>query len=318
MVFLTSLKKVLVEEKAYLEELSADFVPDYRQQVMQSFVDSPLMPRGSMNLLLMAEGVSDSEILNNIAMSAYDCFVSIYLEQVSAYAAQSVNELGVEVTSEMLNSFNSLDQMDHLINIFTKARTEDPVLEWFISDGAPVLSFVRKRLKINSISNLSALIRHLEYYCSLFKTVEDELESYSFIVDIPERIVTEFEELELLQDVKVAEPIKEEFTYELDPSNFIEAWFSKENQLINWEHIFLSINDFTFQNDINKYRDHCVEYKPTAQEIEKKQNIFTKSLLSDDEIDSWSENIKIEITFEEKGRRNTDGHADNTSPCAAA
>ena len=133
---MTSLKDFLAEERASLKELSTGFAPEYREQVMRSFIESPLLPGGSFNLLLLAEGAPTAELLQNLALAAYDRFVSSYLEQVAAYADQTVAELAGGERQALSGRFTGPEQLDRLLELFAGARLDDPVLEWFVNEGA--------------------------------------------------------------------------------------------------------------------------------------------------------------------------------------
>jgi len=187
--------------------LEKDFAPEYHPEAMKSSLESSLLPDGSFNLLLLGEGATTNELLHNLALVAYDRFVAGYLEQVGAYAALTVEELsGVKVPVFSGQDLGP-EQLEKMLALFTSARSDDPVLEWVVNEGATVLSSVRERLSVEDVDGLSALIRQLEYYSVFFVSPTDEVESYSYLVDILERMIPDLTELELLSEIKKKEVV---------------------------------------------------------------------------------------------------------------
>lgn len=204
---MSSVKDFLTKESASLRELSGNFAPEYHPEAMKSSLESSLLPDGSFNLLLLGEGATTNELLHNLALVAYDRFVAGYLEQVGAYAALTVEELsGVKVPVFSGQDLGP-EQLEKMLALFTSARSDDPVLEWVVNEGATVLSSVRERLSVEDVDGLSALIRQLEYYSVFFVSPTDEVESYSYLVDILERMIPDLTELELLSEIKKKEVV---------------------------------------------------------------------------------------------------------------
>lgn len=311
---MASLKDFLIEERASLQQLSTDFAPDYREQVMESFMESPLLPGGSFNLLLLAEGTPAKELLQNLASAAYDRFVSSYLEQVAAYAAQTVAELAGEEMQALSWKFTGSEQLDRLLDLFAGARTDDPVLEWFVNEGAAFLSDVRARLSVKEVDGLAALVRQLEYYSLIFTSAAGDVESYSFIVDIPERAASELAELGLLAAARQVEPLS---GVVLDPESFREVWDREAFQLVDWQRSTLKID--------TKEAGSVAQYLEKWQKESVKQAGLVKTTRSNSLTSAFQpvleismENIKVEIKTGEKDRGSSDGQADYPSSSAAA
>ncbi|MDR9788366.1 MAG: hypothetical protein RJR37_14185 [Peptococcaceae bacterium MAG4] len=101
-----------------------------------------------------------------------------------------------------------------------------------MNEGAALLNDVRRRLAVKDVDGLAALVRQLEYYSLFFTSADGEVESYSFIIDIPERAVSELAELGLL----VAAGETESFRgVVLDPESFNETWDQNAFQLVDWQ-----------------------------------------------------------------------------------
>jgi len=311
---LASLKEYLVEERTSLQQLSANFASDYQEQVMKSFMESPLLPGGSFNLLLLSEGTSKKELLQNLALTAYDRFVSSYLEQVAAYTAQTVEEFAREEMQVLSWKFTGPEQLDRLLNIFAKARSDDPVLEWFINEGAALLSDMRVRLLINEVDGLAALIRQLEYYSLIFTSTTGDVESYSFIIDIPERATSELAELGLLAAARQVDSLRGVI---LEPESFKYTWEQDAFPLVDWQRSILKIDT----KEVDSIAWFVEEWKKenagqAGQFKTALSNLLTPTFELVLEISV--ENIKFGIKTGEKGRGISDEQADHPSSSAAA
>ncbi|HPU35318.1 MAG TPA: hypothetical protein PLA91_00830 [Bacillota bacterium] len=312
---MTSLKDFLAEERVSLQELSTGFAPEYREQVMRSFIESPLLPGGSFNLLLLAEGAPTTELLQNLALAAYDRFVSSYLEQVAAYADQTAAELAGGEWQALSGRFTGPEQLDRLLELFAGARSDDPVLEWFVNEGAALLNDMRRRLAVKDVDGLAALIRQLEYYSLFFTSADGEVESYSFIIDIPERAVSELAELGLL----VAAGETESFRgVVLDPESFNETWDQNAFQLVDWQKSVLRMASKEAGNIARQLADILQESAKPADPAKTSRIPFTQSFQPWGEPGFWLESVKVEIKVIKSNREGTDEQVGDTSSDAAA
>ncbi|WP_333870267.1 hypothetical protein [Desulforamulus putei] len=194
---MSEIKDFFQQESEFLLNLCQQFAPEYHEQVQKSFIQSPLLPKGSFNLLLAGKGKPDSSLYEILAFTAYDSFAKAYLEQLCAYVSMVIRETAVE--AKLPESKDEEISLDHVLNYLEVLTLDDLVLEWFVATGAPNLNQVRKQLSVSNIEQLSDLVRQLEYYVQFFTDDPEKCESFSFLVDILERLPKDMEELELLQ-----------------------------------------------------------------------------------------------------------------------
>lgn len=307
---MSSVKDFLTEESASLRELSGSFAPEYQHEAMKSSLESSLLPEGSFNLLLLAEGTPANELLHNFALVAYDRFVAGYLEQVGAYAAFTVEELsGVKVPVFSGQDIGP-EQLEQMLALFAGARLEDPVLEWFVSDGATILSGVRTRLLVKDVDGLAALIRQLEYYSVFFTSPAAEVESYSYLIDILERIVPDLTDLELLTEVKKSEVVLGKEVFEFD------QWVNDAFHLIDWKEGFLKIAAEALQDAAPKNLKDVEDKNEPIQP--KSQGSLILDFPSELEASQWSLGVIDEIDIEETEKGGLYGQAGAPSSGAAA
>ncbi|TEB06497.1 hypothetical protein Psch_00029 [Pelotomaculum schinkii] len=304
---MSSVKDYLTKESASLQELSGSFAPEYQHEVMKSSLESSLLPEASFNLLLLAEGATANELLHNLAQVAYDRFVSGYLEQMGTYAALTVEELsGVKVSVFSGQDFGT-EQLEKLLALFTGARSDDPVLEWFVSDGATILSDVRTRLLVKDVDGLAALIRQLEYYSVFFSSPADEVESYSYLIDIVERIVPDLTDLKLLTETKTIEVVLGKEIFEFD------QWVNDAFHLIDWKECFLKIAAEALKDAAQKIS------KDTDDKNEpKSQGSLIIGFTSELEASQWSLGVIDEIDIAETEKGGLYGQAGAPTSGAAA
>lgn len=293
---MSSLGKYLAEEKSLLQELSAECAPEYRDEALRSFVESSLLPEGSFNLLMMADGAQTAEVLQNLALSAYDCFVAGYLKQVSAYAALTVAELaGEEMPSLLLHSIES-EQLDHLLGLFKEIGSEDPVLDWYVKEGAAIINSIRTKISITEVEALASLVRQLEYNYMLFSSDTGDIESYSFIIDIPERLSADISELGLF---KQNDEIKRSDIFWV-PDCIEGIWEQDASQLISsWENINLGLTHIGAFQTLNQ----CIE---------------TTIPVETDVVEVNIENVNVGIDTKVTDKEGTDGQADDCHTSRAA
>lgn len=313
---MVSLKDFLTEERASLQELSTDFDPEFREQVMRSFIESPLLPGGSFNLLLLAEGTLTTELLQNLALAAYDRFVSGYLEQVAAYADQTMAELAGEEWQALSRRFTDPGELDRLFELFARARLDDPVLEWFVNKGAALLNDVRRRLAVKNVEGLAALVRQLEYYSLFFTSVAGEVESYSFIIDIPERATSELAELGLLLAAGETESFKGVL---LDPENFSEIWDQDAFQFVDWQKSLFRMALKEASNIVGQLEDVLEKNtKPASPHKTSRRNSFIQPFQLGREPELWLASVKVEIKVIKSNREDADEQVGGAPSDAAA
>ncbi|TEB13988.1 hypothetical protein Psfp_03258 [Pelotomaculum sp. FP] len=313
---MSSVKDFLTKESASLRELSGSFAPKYQHEAMKSSLESSLLPEGSFNLLLLGEGATTNELLHNLALVAYDRFVAGYLEQVGAYAALTVQELSGGKVPVFSGQDLGPEQLEKMLALFTSARSDDPVLEWFVNEGATILSGVRTRLSVEDVDGLSALIRQLEYYSVFFISPTDEVESYSYLVDILERIIPDLTELELLSEIKKNEVVlgKELFN--------VDQWVNDSFHLIDWKESFLKIATEALQDVVQNYLKDVKEVKDVEEKNElieqKSPDLLMFDLKADLEDKQWPTGAIGKIDIEKTDKRGPYGQAGDTPSCAAA
>ena len=300
---MSSLKRYLAEESVALRELSNEFATEYRDEALRSFVESPLLPEGSFNLLALADGEQAEGVIHNLALVAYDRFVADYLEQVSAYARHTVVELTGKEPPAFIKHDHQPEQIENFLDLFKEAGTDDPVLVWYKEEGAPMINDVRAQLRVSDIETLASLVRQLEYYHMLFSSNTGEIESYSFIIDIPERFSADFSELGLLASMD--KKPERGLSWELEDIKGI--WDQDTSQLSSWGDIYSSITSISSYHDAQKYSEDF------------SFNINQKSPLKEiGTIEVNIESVDVEIKTKVTNKGGPDGQAESCPTSRAA
>ncbi|NQS76344.1 MAG: hypothetical protein HQP61_07905 [Peptococcaceae bacterium] len=179
------------------------------------------------------------------------------------------------------------EQTERLLALFKEVSTEDPVLVWYVREGAPAINDIRSRLAVSNIGALVSLVYQLEYYHN------------SFIVDVPERLSADFSELDLLSN----EDKIHERGFSRKLIDIKRTWVEDAGQLGSWDNIHSSIihTNGVFYDAV-KYLEMFVIGKDSLMKIETIEPIKV-----------GIEGIKINVNVANGGR--TDGQAET---CAAS
>lgn len=190
----------LENERNELIKLSESVSSEYKDEAIRSFTNSPYLPKNCLELLVLTGMSTNTEIFQNLALVAYDSFIKCYLSEFASYVLRIASD---GPTNEHIFPSGELslpERMIEMTSIISDKSKEDPILQWFVKDGAKLLCEVRGKLRIKNIEGLSALVCHLEYFSMPFSQSSDEEKVYSFLVDIPERLLQEFRDSDLLKD----------------------------------------------------------------------------------------------------------------------
>lgn len=184
----------LKEEQKRLQEILAEFPGLDRDRILKPFYEYPYLPEGTETILLMAEASGNRECVPNLASVAFDTFLLNYLERAAAYF---VEELGVEVTLEDLQSPEKAQQLQ---DAFKELHDVDELAAWLTGEGMQLVSRIRTLLKVDDIPKLATFVRRLNYYGSLFPEKGDPEVGYGYLHSVLTQLHSDLVRLGLMSD----------------------------------------------------------------------------------------------------------------------
>lgn len=140
------------------EMLASEEIPPTPSFVYSEYLEGIIDP------VLFISG-EDKALVQNVAHVAYERFSQRYLTLTNIALRELCN-----VTIPMDELLKSQDKRDHL----KEQLQSEPFIAWLLDEAMPLLNRTRRRLKVKTVEELSALIRSLDYVSSLLTTDKED------------------------------------------------------------------------------------------------------------------------------------------------